>query len=252
MLLGQPHPGDAALLPTSGAPNPGQPLLSRPSQPTHPPALCSKPALEALACAARLQSRSAHAASGSPPQPGHLSLASSGSFSLQVNHAGDSCLASLGLDGDCPSEIREHVTDEHLLQFAVVAGEAVAAAAAAELALPPAWAHAGCLLRAAGAAHACGDEAWELVVSRSEGGLSYEVRGLCFSCTGVPVVCGQQASLRLCVSSKQAWCPEPRPTARRHRRHPPPPPPPAPGPRRAGVAPAAAQRAAHVPHPRAL
>lgn len=76
----------------------------------------------------------------------------------------------------CLQGIRGHVTDEHLLQFAAVVGEEACAAAAAELALPSAWADAGCLLgAAAGGGAGCSEEGWEQVICRSEGGLSYEV-----------------------------------------------------------------------------
>ena len=72
-------------------------------------------------------------------------------------------------------EIRDHITDEHLLQFAAVAGEEAARAAARELALPAAWAAPGSLLGPCDASAACSDERWERVIERSEGGLSYEV-----------------------------------------------------------------------------
>ncbi len=61
-------------------------------------------------------------------------------------------------------DIREHVTDEHLLQFAASIGEEAAVAAAAQLALPTAWEHSGCLLGAAdGGAAGCSEERWEQV-----------------------------------------------------------------------------------------
>jgi hypothetical protein len=72
-------------------------------------------------------------------------------------------------------EIREHITDEHLLQFAAVAGEEAARAAARELALPAAWAAPGSLLGPCDTSAACSDKRWERVIERSEGGLSYEV-----------------------------------------------------------------------------
>lgn len=59
------------------------------------------------------------------------------------------------------------MTDEHLLQFAACIGEEAAAAAAAQLALPLAWEHPGCLLGAAdGGAAGCSDERWEQVRER--------------------------------------------------------------------------------------
>lgn len=77
-------------------------------------------------------------------------------------------------------EIRDHVTDEHLLQFAAAAAnDADAAAAAAALALPQPWADQGCLMGAADEPGACAagfdTSSWELVLDREEVGLRYRV-----------------------------------------------------------------------------
>lgn len=77
-------------------------------------------------------------------------------------------------------EIRDHVTDEHLLQFAAAAADdADALAAATALALPLPWADDGCLMGAADEPEACGTDFdtadWELVMDREEGGLRYRV-----------------------------------------------------------------------------
>ncbi|KAL4428522.1 hypothetical protein ABPG75_002611 [Micractinium tetrahymenae] len=126
-------------------------------------------ALENLASTARMQAAidAPAALDGVPAHaPGRAAPAAAATaVGCLAPDAGTSCLASVGLDGDCCQEIRSHVTDEHLLQFAAVAGEAAAAAAAAELGLPAAWAGDGSLLGGAadGGAAPCTDDGWEQV-----------------------------------------------------------------------------------------
>lgn len=74
-----------------------------------------------------------------------------------------SCTAALYCPPVPPQDIRDHVTDEHLLQFAALVGEAASTAAAEQLGLPPAWAHDACLLGAADDPGACSEAGWEQV-----------------------------------------------------------------------------------------
>ena len=73
-----------------------------------------------------------------------------------------SSLASLGLDGDCPTSIRDQVTDEHLLQFGALIGEGASRAALEQLRIPGAWGEAGSLLGMPDTP-ACCEEGWEQV-----------------------------------------------------------------------------------------
>lgn len=88
-----------------------------------------------------------------------------------------SALASLGLDGDCPQAIREHVTDEHLLQFGALIGEAPAAEASARLGVPGAWAAADALLGLPDTPR-CHAGGWERCASGAHEGLTYEAERL--------------------------------------------------------------------------
>ncbi|GAB4816531.1 hypothetical protein N2152v2_003577 [Parachlorella kessleri] len=89
--------------------------------------------------------------------------------------AGHSAVASVGLDGDCPQEIRQAVTDEHLLQFGAALGEEAAMMASSELGLPAPWGQEPSLFgseEGAAGAGAAGEE-WEQIVDRSQPGLRY-------------------------------------------------------------------------------
>lgn len=186
---------------------------------------CRRAALENLAHAARIQalSTTAQGDDGTSPAVAEPPIASAASF--LGPDAGSSCLASVGLDGDCPAEIRSHVTDEHLLQFAAVAGEAAAAAAAAELRLPAAWSGEGSLLggTADGEAAPCTDDGWEqvgfgavLVLSGVQASCS---RGLgmptnrfyWFQAISIQVLCADAPAQRMTRASPQPCRPPPLP-----------------------------------------
>lgn len=95
-----------------------------------------------------------------------------------------------------PQDIREHVTDEHLLQFAACIGEEAAGATAAQLALPAAWEHAGCLLGAAdGGAAGCSEERWE------------QVRAcVCVLCAALAGCLPVQSNAGACACSWRCFC----------------------------------------------
>ena len=80
---------------------------------------------------------------------------------------GHSTLASVGLDGDCPSSIREIVTDEHLIQFGAMMGESASGAAMKSLGISPAFSEHGSL----GGGADNPDAEWEFLSSEARPGL---------------------------------------------------------------------------------
>lgn len=104
---------------------------------------------------------------------------SAATLTLQVHHGrvaqvsgnvGTSALASVGLDGDCPHAIREYITDEHLLQFAALAGDELCQQVVLQLGLSPAYGEEGSL-------YGVPDEEsfgqdWELIIDQSRPGLT--------------------------------------------------------------------------------
>lgn len=158
-------------------------------------------ALENVACAARLQLASCSLHTSTTPYPGHISISShnsgksQGSTTTNNNNnddAGQSAVASVGLDGDCPQSVRDFVTDEHLVAFGALIGEKACLTAARDINLPSPvessldttakhspsssstllgvtdhpeiWLH---------SSTSEGGPQWEPIVSRTEGGLMY-------------------------------------------------------------------------------
>lgn len=126
--------------------------------------------LEHCACAARLQ-LSCHAnATGSTAHPGHVAV--SGTKALRGplhSDAGTSALASVGLDGDCPSYVRSIATDERLVEFGAIIEEKSAQRVAEELKLPV-WGARNSLFGATDNDHS----AWDCIMEETTQGLKYK------------------------------------------------------------------------------
>eukprot|EP00887_Chlorella_sp_A99_P004935 scaffold4.g4935.t1 len=133
------------------------------------------PALAALAAAAR------RAAAGVAPGPlahasvlpGFLAAAGPAEELALGPGAGTSALASLGLDDDCPQDIRDCVTDEHLVQFGALIDEPASRQALEQVHVPGAWQEPGALLGLPDTAK-CSEGAWEPLVTASKEGLTYQ------------------------------------------------------------------------------